>query len=139
MIIVLIGKFSVLVKCPFILPFLVALGQIFLLYTIQNFQFWLYFCSRSRSRGARNGGVDPSAWRSYEPEPLSSDQDSPAIPKFQPDPEIPLENMVALGDHHGGSDHSESEDGVDEGHGSSPQKWRCVSTVDIGPEGNTIQ
>jgi calmodulin-regulated spectrin-associated protein len=92
--------------------------------------------SRSRSRGARNGGVDPSAWRSYEPEPLSSDQDSPAIPKFQPDPEIPLENMVALGDHHGGSDHSESEDGVDEGHhGSSPQKWRCVSTVDIGPEG----
>ena len=47
--------------------------------------------------------------------------------------------MVALGDHHGGSDHSESEDGVDEGHGSSPQKWRCVSTVDIGPEGNTIQ
>merc|ERR1711874_688257 len=37
--------------------------------------------------------------------------------------------------HHGGSDHSESEDGVDEGHGSSPQKWRCVSTVDIGPEG----
>ena len=66
---------------------------------------------------------------------MSSDQDSPAIPKFQPDPEIPLENMVALGDHHGGSDHSESEDGVDEGHGSSPQKWRCVSTVDIGPEG----
>ena len=97
----------------------------------------LYFYSRSRSRDARNGGVDPSAWRSYEPEPLSSDQDSPAIPKFQPDPEIPLENMVALGDHHGGSDHSESEDGVDEGHhGSSPQKWRCVSTVDIGPEGS---
>ena len=99
----------------------------------------LYFYSRSRSRGARNGGVDPSAWRSYEPEPLSSDQDSPAIPKFQPDPEIPLENMVALGDHHGGSDHSESEDGVDEGHGSSPQKWRCVSTVDIGPEGTKIR
>merc|ERR1712141_227612 len=83
--------------------------------------------SRGRSRG-RNGSVDPSNWRSYDPDPMSSDHDeSPAaIPKFEVDPEVPLEAMVAMGDPV--SDHSESDDG---GRG----KWRCVSTVDIGPEG----
>ena len=83
--------------------------------------------SRGRSRG-RNGSVDPSNWRSYDPDPMSSDHDeSPAaIPKFEVDPQVPLEAMVAMGDPV--SDHSESDDG---GRG----KWRCVSTVDIGPEG----
>merc|ERR1711881_202847 len=54
--------------------------------------------------GSRNGLHDshmhdmhPSAWRSYDQEPLSSDQDSPAVPKFALDPEVPLETMVALG------------------------------------------
>ena len=80
--------------------------------------------SRGRSRG-RNGSVDPSNWRSYEDPGTSSDQES-AIPKFEVDPTVPLETMVALGDP--SSDHSESD-------GGGGGKWRCVSTVDIGPEG----
>ena len=45
---------------------------------------------------------NPSAWRSYDQEPLSSDQDSRdsgtlvPVPKFDVDPEVPLETMVAL-------------------------------------------
>ena len=42
---------------------------------------------------------NPSAWRSYDQEPLSSDQDSGTlvpVPKFDVDPEVPLETMVAL-------------------------------------------
>merc|ERR1712083_1012291 len=55
------------------------------------------------SRKSRNNGIDhpshPSAWRSYDQEPLSSDQDSGTVvpvPKFDVDPEVPLETMVAL-------------------------------------------
>merc|ERR1739842_260179 len=58
---------------------------------------------RTYSRKSRNNGIDhPSAWRSYDQEPLSSDQDSSTVqqqvpvPKFDVDPEVPLETMVAL-------------------------------------------
>merc|ERR1712228_615991 len=55
---------------------------------------------RTYSRKSRNNGIDhPSAWRSYDQEPLSSDQDSGTVvpvPKFDVDPEVPLETMVAL-------------------------------------------
>ena len=59
----------------------------------------------SRKSRTSNGGIDlhnPSAWRSYDQEPLSSDQDSRdsgtlvPVPKFDVDPEVPLETMVAL-------------------------------------------
>jgi len=56
----------------------------------------------SRKSRTSNGGIDlhnPSAWRSYDQEPLSSDQDSGTlvpVPKFDVDPEVPLETMVAL-------------------------------------------
>ena len=78
---------------------------------------------RGRSRG-RNGGVDPSNWRSYDPEPLSSDQESPAIPKFEVDPEVPLETMVALGvADPEASDHSESD-------GGGTTTWNVCTRVD---------
>ena len=59
-----------------------------------------------RKGSARNGSLDH--WKSYDHEPLSSDQELPTpIPKFEVDPEVPLETMVALDQ----SDHSESDHG----------------------------
>ena len=60
-------------------------------------------------RKPRNGGLDH--WKSYDHEPLSSDQElsasnSTPIPKFEVDPEVPLETMVALDD----IDHSAESD-----------------------------
>jgi calmodulin-regulated spectrin-associated protein len=65
----------------------------------------------NRISKVRNGGGGADGWRSYDHEPLSSDQDSPAIPKFQVDPDVPLEAMVAIADGH--SDQSESDGGRD--------------------------
>lgn len=60
--------------------------------------------SRSKSRG--NNGLEH--WRSYQDaEPLSSDQET--IPKFEVDPQVPLETMVAL-DATMPDDQSDSED-----------------------------
>merc|ERR1719225_2067201 len=64
-------------------------------------------------RKPRNGGLDH--WKSYDHEPLSSDQElsasnSTPIPKFEVDPEVPLETMVAL-------DQSDSQES-DEIHGN---------------------
>merc|ERR1712083_1991 len=73
---------------------------------------------RTYSRKSRNNGIDhPSAWRSYDQEPLSSDQDSSVVqqvepvPKFDVDPEVPLETMVALDQH--ASDQSAESDQTD--------------------------
>merc|ERR1712141_529097 len=47
----------------------------------------------------RNGGSptrDPSQWRSYSTEPDHIDPSAPAIPKFDIDPDVPLETMVPL-------------------------------------------
>merc|ERR1739840_34211 len=69
---------------------------------------------RTYSRKSRNNGIDhPSAWRSYDQEPLSSDQDSGTVvpvPKFDVDPEVPLETMVALDP---ASDQSAESDQID--------------------------
>ena len=74
--------------------------------------------NRTYSRKSRNNGIDhPSAWRSYDQEPLSSDQDSSVVqqvepvPKFDVDPEVPLETMVALDQH--ASDQSAESDQTD--------------------------
>merc|ERR1712062_561296 len=69
--------------------------------------------SESCETWARNGGLDH--WKSYDHEPLSSDQElsasnSTPIPKFEVDPEVPLETMVAL-------DQSDSQES-DEIHGN---------------------
>ena len=65
-------------------------------------------------KGRSSNGIDhPSAWRSYDQEPLSSDQDSGTVvpvPKFDVDPEVPLETMVALD---GASDQSAESDQTD--------------------------
>jgi len=47
----------------------------------------------------RNGGSptrDPSQWRSYSTEPDPIDPTAPPIPKFDIDPDVPLEAMVPL-------------------------------------------
>ena len=47
----------------------------------------------------RNGGSptrDPSHWRSYSTEPDPIDPSAPVIPKFDIDPDVPLETMVPL-------------------------------------------
>lgn len=54
----------------------------------------------------RNGTNDPASWRSYS-ESENTDSQIPAIPKFDVDPEIPLERMVMLT----GMSASESDDG----------------------------
>ncbi len=54
----------------------------------------------------RNGTNDPASWRSYS-ESENTDSHVPAIPKFDVDPEIPLERMVMLT----GMSASESDDG----------------------------
>ena len=54
--------------------------------------------------GRNNGGLEH--WRSFEQDPVSSDQDS-HVPKFTVDPEVPLETMVTLDD----QESTTSEDG----------------------------
>ena len=47
----------------------------------------------------RNGGSptrDPSQWRSYSNEPEPIDPSAPIIPKFDIDPDVPLETMLPL-------------------------------------------
>ncbi len=60
--------------------------------------------SRRKSMGRNNGGLEH--WRSFEQDPVSSDQDS-HVPKFTVDPEVPLETMVTLDD----QESTTSEDG----------------------------
>ena len=54
---------------------------------------------QDNSPNVRNGGSptrDPSQWRSYSTEPDPVDPSAPAIPKFDIDPDVPLETMVPL-------------------------------------------
>ena len=54
---------------------------------------------QGNSPNLRNGGSptrDPSQWRSYSTEPDHIDPSAPAIPKFDIDPDVPLETMVPL-------------------------------------------
>ena len=64
--------------------------------------------TRTYSRKGRNGLDHGLGWKSYDPEPLSSDQDSTAVPKFEVDPQVPLETMVTMDQ----SDQSESDHGL---------------------------
>ena len=47
-------------------------------------------------RNGRSPTRDPSQWRSYSNEPDPIDPSAPVIPKFDIDPDIPLETMVPL-------------------------------------------
>jgi len=61
---------------------------------------------RSTTR-LRNGSNDPGSWRSYSESENQDSSHSPVIPKFDIDPEVPLETMVTLT----GQSASESDDG----------------------------
>ena len=54
--------------------------------------------SRQRSSTTAGGGRDPANWKSYHNDANFPEQESAelAIPKFDVDPDIPLENMAAL-------------------------------------------
>merc|ERR1719228_1360188 len=54
--------------------------------------------------GSPNRYIDPSQWNSYGEEGGLKSPDDPPIPKFDIDPEVPLEPMVALNDRNTGSD-----------------------------------
>lgn len=57
---------------------------------------------RKYSPGHRNGGsptrnsMDSSHWKSYENDNSTTETLRPVIPRFDIDPDVPLENMVAL-------------------------------------------
>ena len=54
---------------------------------------------KANKTNMRNGGSptrDPSHWRSYSNEPEPIDPSAPVIPKFDIDPDVPLETMVPL-------------------------------------------
>merc|ERR1719510_1241703 len=78
----------------------------------------------SRIKSSRNNGMsdhNPAAWRSYDQEPLSSDQDSPAaIPKFEVDPDVELETMVALGSQPAAAADMHSDQSAESDHGMQP-------------------
>merc|ERR1712018_547488 len=57
------------------------------------------YSGQGNSPNMRNGGSptrDPSQWRSYSTEPDHIDPSAPVIPKFDIDPDVPLETMVPL-------------------------------------------
>merc|ERR1719431_1298286 len=54
--------------------------------------------------GSPNRYIDPSQWNSFGEEGGLKSPDDPPIPKFDIDPEVPLEPMVALNDRNTGSD-----------------------------------
>ena len=57
------------------------------------------YSGQGSSSNMRNGGSptrDPSQWRSYSTEPDPIDPSMPPIPKFDIDPDVPLEAMVPL-------------------------------------------
>ena len=73
--------------------------------------------SRQRSSTTAGGGRDPANWKSYHNDANFPEQESAelAIPKFDVDPDIPLENMAALNRNRLGNSDSDSDVGKSTG------------------------